>query len=143
MLWLIYWAGSFSSRVYLSSFITLMIFSQWASLLCTHACKLGHRKKYLYSIGCPTCGRKGGRTNHISSIVGIAIDKIKMEAHLPTRISHLVDAWLHKKSAIKREIPSLVGLLQHTTKIVHSGRTFVSYMYATAVKLEKCTILQD
>ena len=30
--------------------------------------KLGHYKKDLYSIGFPTCGRKGGRINHITFI---------------------------------------------------------------------------
>ena len=64
-----------------------------------------------------------------------------MEARLPaeklTRIRTSVKIWLQKKKATKREILSLVGLLQHATKVVKSGRTFVSRMYATAAKLKR------
>jgi len=37
----------------------------------------------------------------------------------------------------KKEILSLVGLLQHATKVVRPGRTFVARMYTTAAKLQK------
>ena len=64
-----------------------------------------------------------------------------MEARLPaeklTRIRTSVKIWLQKKKATKREILSLVGLLQHATKVVKSGRTFVSRMYATAAKMKR------
>ena len=64
-----------------------------------------------------------------------------MEARLPddklARIHHLVATWLHKRNATKQEILSLVGLLQHATRIVHSGSTFVSCMYTTAAKLKE------
>ena len=73
--------------------------------------------------------------------LGITINTEKMEAHLPddklNRICHSVYNWLHKRKARKREILSLVGLLQHTTKIVRGGRTFVSRMYAAAEKLKR------
>lgn len=42
-----------------------------------------------------------------------------------------------KKKATKREILSLVGLLQHATKVVNPGRTFVARMYATAAKVRR------
>ena len=71
---------------------------------------------------------------------GISIDTEKMEAHLPDdklhRIRHLVYNWL-QRNATKREILSLVGLLQHATKIARSGSTFISRMYAAAAKLKK------
>lgn len=38
---------------------------------------------------------------------------------------------------VKEEILSLVGLLQHTTKVVRPGRTFVARIYTTAAKLQK------
>jgi len=64
-----------------------------------------------------------------------------MEAHLPddklARIQGLLGTWLDKKKATKREILSLVGLLQHAAKIVRCGRSFVSRMYATAAKLQE------
>ena len=92
-------------------------------------------------MGVPLAVEKVERPTTLLSFLGIGIDTVKMEARLPvdelTRICHLVDTWLHKKSATKQEILSLAGLLQHATKIVHSGRTFASRMYATAAKLEK------
>jgi len=73
--------------------------------------------------------------------LGITIDTEKIEAHLPDdklhQIRHSVYNWLHKRNATKREILSLVGLLQHATKIVRSSRIFVSLMYAAAAKLKK------
>ena len=37
-----------------------------------------------------------------------------------------LSSWLHRKTATKRDILSLVGLLQHATKVVRSRRTFVA-----------------
>ena len=51
--------------------------------------------------------------------------------------TYIVTTWLNKRNATKWEISSLVGLLQHTAKIVYSGRTFVSHMYTTAAKLKE------
>ena len=44
-------------------------------------------------------------------------------------------------SSTKREILSLVGTLQHATKVVWPGRTFISRMYSTAAKLKKNAFL--
>jgi len=64
-----------------------------------------------------------------------------MEARLPLdklqRIRFKVSLWLEKKRARKRQILSLVGLLQHATKVVKPGRTFGSHMYKAAVRLKK------
>ena len=43
---------------------------------------------------------------------------------------------LGKKSATK-EILSLIGLLQHATRVVRCGRTFVAWMCATAAKVNE------
>ena len=43
-------------------------------------------------------------------------------------------------TATKREILSLVGLLQHATKVVTSGRIFVAQMYSTAAMLRQLTL---
>ena len=53
------------------------------------------------------------------------------------RIRIKVDKWLGKQSATKREILSLVGLLQHAAKVVRPGRTFVRHMYCTAAKVQE------
>lgn len=64
-----------------------------------------------------------------------------MEAHLPeeklARIQKEVSNWLSKKSATKREILSLVGVLQHAAKVVRPGHTFVCRMYSVAAGVQE------
>ena len=64
-----------------------------------------------------------------------------MEARLPDdkleRVHKAVEEWVHKKTATKREILSLVGLLQHASKVVRPGRSFVSRMYSTAARVKE------
>ena len=75
------------------------------------------------------------------TFLGIVLDTSRMEIRLPedklSRIRAQLTIWLGKKKATKREILSLVGLLQHATKVVRPGRTFVSRMYSTAAKLKE------
>ena len=64
-----------------------------------------------------------------------------MEIRLPNdkllRIWSTLAKWLHKKKVTKGEILSLVGLLQHATKVVRCGRTFTARMYATVAKVQE------
>ena len=73
------------------------------------------------------------------SFLGIILDTNRMEIRLPpdklARIQQLLETWLPKKKANKRQILSLVGTLQHATKVIRPGRSFVSRMYSTAAKL--------
>jgi len=73
--------------------------------------------------------------------LGIMLDTTRMEARLPEdklcRLKEEVSQWVKRTDAKKREILSLVGSLQHATKVVRYGRAFVSRMYATAAKLER------
>ena len=75
------------------------------------------------------------------TFLGITLDTQNMEARPPpTKLQNIrneIKAWLKKRDANKRAILSLVGLLQHTTKVVKPGRTFVSRMYATAARVKK------
>ena len=75
------------------------------------------------------------------TFLGITLDTQIMEAQLPpTKLQNIrneIKAWLKKRDAKKRTILSLVGLLQHATKVVKPGRTFVSRMYATAARVKK------
>ena len=71
----------------------------------------------------------------------VTLDSARIEIKLPedkfSRIQATLEHWLTKKKATKRGILSLVGLLQHDTKVVTSGRTFTARMYTTAAKLEE------
>ena len=75
------------------------------------------------------------------SFLGITLDTVKMEAQLPQdklqRLQALVAEWLKKKKATKRHILSLVGQLQHATKVIRHGRTFVARLYSTAAKVQQ------
>ena len=69
--------------------------------------------------------------------LGITLDTVWLPVDKLRRTREQVGSWMQKKKAIKREILSLVGILQHATKIVRSRRTFLSRMYATAAKLRE------
>ena len=72
--------------------------------------------------------------------LGIMLDRVVMKTRLPhyklERMCNMVSTWLKKKKATKK-ILSLVGLLQHETKVVQHGRPFLSWMYATAAKVKQ------
>ena len=94
--------------------------------------------KYL---GIPLAMDKVEGLSHCLTFLGIILDTKKMQARLPDdkliRIKQQLSNWLHRKKATKREILSLVGLLQHASKVVKPGRTFVARMYSTAAKAKK------
>jgi len=64
-----------------------------------------------------------------------------MQAHLPAEklncIHNYLKVWLQKRKATKRKILSLVGLLQHGTKVIKLGHTFVARMRATAARFKR------
>ena len=93
------------------------------------------------ALGVPLALEKVEGPSTSLSFLGIVIDTAQMQLRVPPdklqRVKELITTWLSKKSSTKRDILSLVGLLQHITKVVQSGRTFVSRMYATAAKVQQ------
>jgi len=69
------------------------------------------------------------------------LDTTRMEARLSEeklkKLKEEVSQWISRTDARKQKILSLVGSLQHATKVVRCGRAFVSRMYATAAKLKE------
>ena len=92
-------------------------------------------------LGIPLALEKVEGPSDSLTFLGIRLDTQGMQARLPDdklqRIRHQVAAWLSRKKATKREILSLVGLLQHATKVVIPGRTFLSRMYHAAARLKR------
>ena len=92
-------------------------------------------------LGVPLAAEKTKGPSTQLTFLGILLDTNRMEIHLPNdKLQHIrteLASWLQKESATKREILSLVGLLQHATKVVRSGRTFVAQMYQSTAKLKK------
>ena len=73
--------------------------------------------------------------------LGITLDTTRMEVRLPdeklARIKKMVRDWMDKRKATKRQILSLVGLLQHAAKLVRPGRIFVRRMYSVAAQVKE------
>ena len=90
-------------------------------------------------LGIPLALEKEEGPTTMLDFLGITLDTVKMEARLPddklSRIRNDIRAWLGRKTATKREILSLVGLLQHAGKVVRAGRTFNARMYSTAARV--------
>ena len=62
------------------------------------------------------------------TFLGITIDTVKGELRLPaeklTRLIHTVSDWLARRSCTRRELESLIGVLQHACKVIRPGRSF-------------------
>ena len=110
---------------YLDDFLTL---GPPGSNICQQ--NLNIIQKVCASLGIPLALEKVEGPSTTLTFLGITLNTISMEARLPndkiSRIKQLVSSWLNRQKATKREILSLVGLLQHATKIIRYGRTFVS-----------------
>ena len=92
-------------------------------------------------LGIPLAMEKVTGSTTLLTFLGITLDTVQMEARLPPekldRMRKTVALWLPNKKATKRDILSPVGLLQHATKIVRPGRTFVRRMYSTASQVRE------
>ena len=90
-------------------------------------------------LGIPLAIAKVEGPTTVLEFLGILLDTTRMEARLPENklvwVQTTVREWISKKKATKREILSLVGLLQHAAKVVHPGRTFVRRMYSVAARV--------
>ena len=121
---------------YLDDFLTV---GPPSSDTCQH--NLDILKQLCDDLGVPLALEKVVGPSTTISFLGILLDTVRMEIRLPedklARIKDTLSTWLGKKKATKREILSLVGLLQHATKVVRCGRTFVGRMYAAAAKVKK------
>ena len=66
------------------------------------------------------------------SFLGIEMDTVKWQLRLPQEKLHrtqaLVASWRKRKGCTKRELLSLIGLLQHACRVVRSGRSFLRRM---------------
>ena len=98
-------------------------------------------KSVCLHLGVPLALEKVEGPSTSLTFLGIVLDTARMEARLPTdklcHIRHQVKAWLTRRKATKRQILSLVGLLQHATKVVRPGHTFLSRMCSVAAELKQ------
>lgn len=93
----------------------------------------------LAELGIPLAPDKvEGPTTRLS-FLGIELDTIAMTASLPKhklqRLQDMLVTWHDRKACTKRELLSLVGVLQHATMVVRFGRAFLRRM----IELAKAT----
>ena len=134
--WIAQHAGVSYLIHYLDDYLTM---GPPASTVCQH--NVNTFVSLCAELGVPLATDKLEGPSTSLSFLGIILDTNRMEIRLPAdklaRIQELLKTWLPRKKARKRQILSLVGTLQHATKVVRPGRAFVSRMYSTAAKLGK------
>ena len=84
-------------------------------------------------LGCPLAPEKTEGPATVLTVLGIEFDTMAMELRLPSdkleRIRTLLDSWCVRRSCQRRDLESLVGLLQHASKVVRPGRIFLRRLY--------------
>lgn len=79
--------------------------------------------------------------NQITRFLGIDIDTHAMEMRLPddkiNKLLDIIEAFLSKKKATKKELERLGGLLAHCCKVVKGGRSFCRRVYDMMTLLKK------
>lgn len=134
--WILEYMGVSPIMHYLDDFLTL---GPPGTHTCSH--NLQVIQEICQHLGVPLALEKVEGPSESLTFLGILLDTENMEARLPhdklQRIRSQVVTWLGRRKAKKRQILSLVGLLQHATKVVKPGRTFVARMYKAAAKLKQ------
>lgn len=89
-------------------------------------------------LGIPLAMEKVAGPIAVLDFLGILLDIIRLKAHLPDdkllRVRNTIAEWLDKKKVTKREILSLVGLLQHAPRL--SNQVVHSLVVCIALPLE-------
>ena len=84
-------------------------------------------------LGIPLAVEKVEGPSPVLEFLGICIDTVNMVIRLPEeklrRTALVVQRWLHRRNATKREILSLVGVLQHAAKVVRAPGSNVRQSY--------------
>ena len=84
------------------------------------------------SLGVPIADHKRDGPTTCLTYLGIEIDTVEGQLRLPaTKLHHLqglLSAWGVKRACTRKELESLIGLLNHACKVVRSGRAFLRRM---------------
>ena len=134
--WVAFQRGVSFSLHYLDDFLTM-------GLPTTTTCQrnLDILSQTCKDLGVPLATEKLEGPSTTLTFLGVVIDSSRMEIRLPEdklqRIHQELELWADKRKATKRQILSLVGLLQHATKVIKCGRSFVARMYAAAAKVKE------
>ena len=93
------------------------------------------------STGTPLEEDKCEGPSSVISFLGMELDSQKMEIRLPAdkleRLRQLLTDWKGRKAGKKRELLSLIGYLQHASKAVRQGRSFLRRLIALSTAVKK------
>ncbi len=83
-------------------------------------------------LGMPVAEHKTAGPATCLVVLGIEIDTMAGQLRLPLdklqRLKALLSSWQHKKYCFRKELESLVGLLNHACKVIRPGRSFLRRM---------------
>ena len=86
-------------------------------------------------LGVPVATAKTVDPTTCLTFLGMEVDTDRLELCLPQeklqRVKQMVQEWMGRKAARRRELESLLGLLQHAAKVVSPGRRFVRRIIQT------------
>ena len=100
----------------------------------SHLCQtwLDMLMKECARIGVPIASHKTEGPATIVTFLGIEIDTGKGEVRLPQdklqRLRDLLNEWGDRKGCTRKELESLIGLLNHACEVVRAGRSFLRRM---------------
>ena len=92
-------------------------------------------------LGVPVAAEKTVGPTTCLIFLGIEIDTEQLELRLPEeklqRVKQVVEGWIGRKAARRRELESLLGLLQHAAKVMSPRRRFVRRIIQTLTGVKK------
>ena len=93
------------------------------------------------SLGVPTVPSKAEGPTTSLVFLGIELDSVSLTARLPADklscLQHLVHKWGDKNVCLKRDLLSLIGVLQHAALVVRFGRCFPRRMIDLSSSVSK------
>ena len=94
-------------------------------------CYLETLKTVCRELGVPLASEKQDGPTPVIVFLGIVIDTVKQEMRLPEdklqRLLSTLQEWEDKKDCFRKEVESLVGVLQHACKVIRPGRSFLRH----------------
>ncbi len=95
---------------------------------------LGTALKLCKELGVPIAAHKKEGPSTVITFLGIEVDTVDRALRLPEeklqRLRREIERWKGRRCCTKRELQSIIGLLQHASCVVKPGRTFLRRMIA-------------
>ena len=126
--WCIREAGVSEVDHYLDDFVTL---GPVESQMCR--CNLDTIISVCRQLGIPVGDGEVGRPIFMNRVLGIIIDTVNQKVRLPTdklaRLHHMTRRWVSRRSCCRRDLESLVGILNHAASVIRPSRSFLRGMF--------------